>query len=263
MGKGGRRFRQRLEKSRPSLRDIFTRYRLFRYARPYLKYILLMLLFIAIYAACHGAQVGVCRELLRQDLWIPPQPLPVVSIDDVVNQLPEELEPGARELVRKDFAADFEGVLTEKERKLVPREKILAEAAALERIPPEDLIFVPAIIRLVEPIDKRDVSEALRKIYSRMSGKVLDVAATVKDSPLHAELSQVVGNAYAPSQRQPDMRRVRLLCLVLVGLAIIVGVSVLIRTLLRAWVLAMIARDVRNDLCRHIMSLDMGFFTAT
>jgi subfamily B ATP-binding cassette protein MsbA len=57
-----------------------------------------------------------------------------------------------------------------------------------------------------------------------------------------------------------DLGLVSRLCLMLVGIAVVLGVSMFLRAVVKAWIVSRAAHDVRRDLAAHLMTLDLQFF---
>jgi subfamily B ATP-binding cassette protein MsbA len=57
-----------------------------------------------------------------------------------------------------------------------------------------------------------------------------------------------------------DLRVVGRLCLTLLGIAVVLGVSMFFRAVVKAWIVSRATHDVRRDLTAHLMGLDLLFF---
>jgi len=240
------------------LADVVRNYRLIKYVLPYKRYIALMVAIIIIYSSVHGIQALVIRELLDEGLWLPPEPPIEASIDTVINDsLPEPSRAEARDIVRADFADTLESALTEKEFKRLREEDIGLAADEMTKSPE----LAPAIHKLLAAQGWSRAPGATRRLWLAMGRGILAKLGPELTESERAAFGDTVEKAFQPPPGHGvDSRRIQLFSLALLGVAVVVGVTVYTRTLVRAWVISRATRDIRQALCQHLLKLDMLFF---
>ncbi len=245
---------------RPSgLLDVFRNYRLVKYILPYKGYVAVMLGIIIIYSAVHGGQAWVLRELLEEGVWMPPEPPLATTIDEIVNKtLPEPLRAEARAIGLSTFDSNLESALiTRKQRKrILPADVERMKKAMAEK--PEKLHG--PIDRLLGTLGPSAAPGATRRLCLGMGKDILAALRAKLTAAEQAAFRKEIDEAFQPVVVEVDSARVRLLCLALVGVAAVVGITVYLRMLVRAWIISRATRDIRQDLCQHLLRLDMRFF---
>ena len=247
------------KRRRPAgLADVFRNYRLVKYIKPYKRLVALMVAIIIVYAAVHGLQALVIRELLEEGLWLPPEPPLAISIDDVINdKLPEVRRAEARDIARAGFAANLKSSLTEKELRRFKDADIELAADEMAKSPK----LAPAINKLMSALGWSGAPGATRRLCLVMGKDILSDVGPKLTGEERGAFSAAVDKAFMPPPgHEPDRARIQLLCLALLGVAVVVGAAVYTRTFVRAWVISRATRDIRRDLCRHLLKMDMRFF---
>ena len=240
------------------LADAFRNYRLIKYIEPYKRLVVLMVAIIIIYAAVHGLQALVIRELLDEGLWLPPEPPIEASIDIVISEsLPELSRAGARSIVRADLADTLESALTKKEFKRLRDEDIELAAEEMAKSPE----CAPAIHKLLSGLGWSSAPGATRRLWLAMGENILEKVGPKLTDEERAAFGAAVEEAFAPPPGHGvDSWSIQLFSLALVGVAVVVGLTVYFRTLVRATVISRVTRDIRRSLCQHLLRLDMLFF---
>ena len=240
------------------LSDAFQNYRLIKYIKPYKRLVALMVAIIIVYAAVHGLQALVIRELLEEGLWLPPEPPLAMSIDDVIHdKLPEARQAEARDIARSDFAGKLKSALTKKEFKRLRDEDIVLAVEEIAKSPE----LAPAIDKLLSALGWSRAPGATRRLCLAMGEGILGEIGPELTDEERAAFRGTVDKAFMPPPgHEVDSERIQLFCLALVGVAVVVGVAVYTRTLVRALVISRVTRDIRKALCHHLLKLDMLFF---
>jgi ATP-binding cassette, subfamily B, bacterial MsbA len=234
-------------------------YRLIRYAKPYKRLIVLMYVFILIYSAAHGVQALIVRELLEESMWLPPEPPLRTDIDLVVrDSLPESHHAAASATIQKMFADDVKQALTPKEYKAIREETLPAALQSLASgTPPAEVADT-----MLLPLGERKLTGAKRRLFHRIGQSTATALKGQVPADALATFETAIQRHFAPPESATvDKARIRALCLGLVGIAVIVAVVISLQVIVRSRVITGVFRDVRRDLCDHLMSLDIRFFT--
>ncbi len=260
------------ERKRPRLLEVFRSYRLLRYVKPYKKLLALMFAIILVLAGCNFLQVFLVRELLKDGLWLPPEPPLAVTIDDIVaTKLPEGLRAEARQIIALRFAEALNAS------KLTPKEKKKLEASEIEKAEQRIKSKIekdekragqgwaklhPVVVELLAPLGERAVAGATRRLYQQLGQTILAELTPKLSEREQVQFAEASETAFAPPpESQPDMRYIGKLCLALLGVAVVFGLLVYTRSVLKAIIISRATFDIRSDLCDHLLDLDMRFFS--
>jgi ATP-binding cassette, subfamily B, bacterial MsbA len=231
-------------------------YRLVRYAKPYKKFVALMYVLILLYAGCHGVQALIIRDLLEEGMWLPPEPPLKTGIEDVVRDaIPAENQDAALTIARAAFEDAVKSGLTEHEYKKVeeePLEKARERLASGAEVSGE-------LHTLLAVLGEKGVPGAKRRVFLAMGERIAAGLDGKVPQPTLDRFSTAVGREFQRTSNV-DSGRLRILCLELAGVAVVVALVVLLRIKVRARIVTGAIKDVRRDLCDHLMSLDMKFF---
>ena len=245
---------------RPSLAEVIRSYRLLRYVKPYKKLVVVMLALIAVCAACNFGQVVVVRDLLNEGLWLPPEPMPPVSIDDVIARLPDGLQDGAKRIVGANLDKCLSEALKDQRKKVDGEE--LAEAEKKIREKGGSVKLASVLRPLLEPLGPKSAPGATRRVYVEMAKAIEEGLGGKLAGDDLLRFKTAADTAFAPPRESKvDMKRIRMLCGALVVMALLLGAAVYARTYVKSMIISSATRDIRNDLCGHLLTLDMGFFT--
>lgn len=250
------------ERERPSFRQILRSYRLITYVKPYKKYVILLFVGILLFSAAHFLQVLVMKDLLSSGLWIPPEPPPAITIDEIIDrELPENINREARMVVVASLEDSVKDALTRDQYKEIKKD-VKDLQAKLQAEAPENIVFSERIVPILGRLDKKEVNGSIRRVYKKFGNRIASELAEKIPPADHQRFVSRIETKYAiPENSKVDMNRVVMLSLAMAGIGLFIGIASYFKNYFKGFVISRATADIRKDLCAHLLKLDMKFFS--